>query len=234
MGTMPEQPSIDFRARSTTTRFSKFGRVFQRNPESEFERSIARLCVLYEDLRIELFGAAMDTPTRIDVLSPDYRRNYFLRRAVATLKEFRDAIDQVRVTAEFRQLEARATRENDKYYLEDWIPAIDFFNANGRTLTTIRNDVGGHFGREAAVNAFEEIAQDYPIRMEIQYDIDDRVQMLLPFVIELSLAALLKHVPGKTAPDKSHTLLDLLQDAVNHAVGAVHFLAAGVIWERMG
>jgi hypothetical protein len=71
--------------------------------------SLARLSVLYEDLRIETFAITSDEEEikRLDGLSARYRINYFLRRSIATLLEFEGALHKLSRTSEYK-----ATRAN--------------------------------------------------------------------------------------------------------------------------
>ena len=82
-----------FRPRRTRTRYAPFGRVFRGGGDSQFEKRLARLAVLYEDLRVEVSAAALD-PGVLPDLEPfgaNYRQFYFMRRAIATANEFRQA-----------------------------------------------------------------------------------------------------------------------------------------------
>src|SRR5215472_3601775 len=81
----------------------KFGNirdVFRTHRKNPFDAHLARLCVLHEDLRIEIEGIRASNIPKLDVLEPrrdhldhpermgSYRRHYFLRRSIATLREF--------------------------------------------------------------------------------------------------------------------------------------------------
>jgi hypothetical protein len=228
--------SIDFRSRSSRIRFGSFARVFKQTPSSAFERKIARLSVLYEDLRIELMGAALDegAVSVLEPFGPHYRQYYFMRRAIGTLVEFQQTIEHIASLKEFREIEARAKKTSDVYYLEDWVPALKFFRKKRNLLKSIRNHVGGHFGDEATNNAFKAIGEDFTVRVEIQFDIGNRVRLLLPFATELSSAALLNHFPGSAVDERANALLNLLLEAVDHTVGIVHFLVADFLWDRLG
>jgi hypothetical protein len=88
---------------SSTTRFGNLGRVFKEG-ESELLIGIARLSVLYEDLRLELEELRrVDTkPEEERTAADQYRVMYFLRRALSTLIEFRGGLTTVRLTPEFK------------------------------------------------------------------------------------------------------------------------------------
>jgi hypothetical protein len=232
---MADSASVDFHPRFTITRFGNFGRLF-RSPDSEFERSIARLSVLYEDLYLEVVGAGMEKgiAPQLEPFGPAYRSCYFLRRAVATALEVKDVIDQILVTREFRRIEVEAKSSQDVHYKRDWVPAVEFFKENRKLLKTVRDDVGGHFGDGAAKKALTLVADDYCASIEIQSDVDGRVRLLLPFATELAASALLANVPGATVECQLQSLVLLLGKAVECTVDVVHFLGEAVLWKRLG
>lgn len=232
---LPEEPIVNFRPHQTRTRYASFQRVFKRKPHSPFERRIARLTVLYEDLRIEVFGLKADAGTmpQLDAFGPEYRKLYFMRRAIATALEFQQGVEQIANCKEFREIEQHALNQKDPYYLTEWLPGLQFFRSNRGLLSTIRNNVGGHFGEQATINALSIISDEYVVRMEIQYDGENNCQVLLPFATELAAAALLKNMPGATQEEKAKAVADLLIRIVKHAIEIVQFLVPACLWDRM-
>jgi hypothetical protein len=81
-------------------------KVFGQVSASNFEAIIARLAVLYEDLRIELHGIAEESIPAMDELDVRYRRIYFLRKSIGTLWEFAEAVGQLQKCPEFRVMSA--------------------------------------------------------------------------------------------------------------------------------
>lgn len=61
----------------------------------EFSGILARVSVLFEDLRIEEYASRLDTLHDLDVVGSGYRKIYFLRRSIATLWEFAGAIEML-------------------------------------------------------------------------------------------------------------------------------------------
>jgi hypothetical protein len=233
---MPDTPSIDFHARSMNMRRSQFWKVFPRRSDSVFDRSLARLSVLYEDLFLEVVGAGMEPETapQLEPLGPAYRHVYFMRRAVATALEVKDVVEQIAVTPEFGEIEARAVSSKDSHYVREWVQSQKFFKSNRTLLKKIRDAVGGHFGDQAAGLALEAIGDDYSVGVKIEADIEGRVRVLLPFATELAATALLGNVPGTTFEEKMEALRNLLFGVVEHTVLAVHFLVEATLWTRMG
>jgi hypothetical protein len=232
---MPDQ-SVYFHPRSTIHRFAPFWKVFRSRSDSIFDRCIARLAVLYEDLYIEVVGAGMEPETapQLEPFGPQYRHLYFMRRAVATALEVKHVVEQIACTSEFRDIQNRAVRSGDVHYQREWVPAQEFFKSNGKLLKKIRDDVGAHFGDRAAIIALNAIGDDYCVQVEIQSDIDGRVRLLLPFATELAATALLGNLGGKTYDEQAQALNSLLFRVVEHTVVAGHFLIEAVLWRRMG
>jgi len=70
--------------------FGQMRRIFPAQ-DAQMSARIARLCVLYEDLRIELLGVTNEIPL-LDEVGSELRMHYFLRRSIATLHEFSEAL----------------------------------------------------------------------------------------------------------------------------------------------
>ena len=83
----------------TITRFGKLG-VILGGGQSDLLNAVARLSVLYEDLRLEMNELNDLYRGVIELREPDkhYRVIYFVRRALATLTEFRRGLTAVRVS----------------------------------------------------------------------------------------------------------------------------------------
>ena len=78
---------------------------------------IARLSVLFEDLRLESFGAREMNPIEpLDRIGKHYRYFYFLRRMLVSLDEFASAIGQLSANAEWKRLR----REFEPQLEADW------------------------------------------------------------------------------------------------------------------
>ena len=99
------RPDPRFPAMSRTqTRSQRLGRVFRADEKRQLNAKLARLCVLYEDLRVEVCGIAEPSIPALDVLDSErdnrftperigrYRRYYFVRRSIGTIREFAQAL----------------------------------------------------------------------------------------------------------------------------------------------
>jgi hypothetical protein len=78
--------------------------VFDIENKRQFGAKLARVCVLFEDLRIEVSGINEPSMPALDILDPEkenwfateqtgrYRKFYFIRRSILTLYDFPEAI----------------------------------------------------------------------------------------------------------------------------------------------
>jgi hypothetical protein len=82
-------------------RRAKLRKLFPGDLDKLTNSRIARLCVLFEDLRIEITGLCLPRPgledtrglvARFDVAGYKLRELYFLRRSIATCFEFAEAL----------------------------------------------------------------------------------------------------------------------------------------------
>jgi hypothetical protein len=114
--------------RSTTSRFGELDRVFD-GGQSDLLNGIARLSILYEDLRLEMEELRILHDAAIVRGKPnmDYRVMYFLRRALATLVEFRGGLTTAIRTREFKDardglssLDATSVFDAEKYLASNW------------------------------------------------------------------------------------------------------------------
>jgi len=227
--------NIDFQAVERATFRGSFGAVFRTVPDSAFERGLARLCVLYEDIRIEILGASLPSSAvvALEASGSHYRHLYFMRRALLSLREFDSAIEQIRYSTEFQNLEAQARSESDAYYLRLWVPAWEFFRAQGTLLNRIRGDVGGHFGDDVARRAFAAIPNNVPVEVRIERDSGQQQRVLLPFATDLVARAAFAHLPPGNDSDRLNAMTDLLVGALRYAMDAVHFVLEAVLLPRM-
>jgi hypothetical protein len=134
-------------------------KVFRSDQSAPMDYFAASLCVLYEDLRIELSACSEASNPRLDILDPidvkrkdrpaAYCRHYFLRRSIGTP---RDVAESLRLMDDCEEFEA-LRRSFDPEIETISTAAIDFFQSNEPLIQKIRNDVGGHFGTKAATSA---------------------------------------------------------------------------------
>src|SRR5689334_8358442 len=113
----------NFRPVYTRTLWAPFSRIFPAHSEDLIHQRVARVIVLYEDLRLEVFGISADQEQipRLDISGYRYRELYFIRRAMITLNEFTHAIYNLQSLKSFKQFK-RAVGRNG---LEPWQQAVE-------------------------------------------------------------------------------------------------------------
>ena len=212
------------------TRVARLTSVFPAHSSRQMHAWLARLCVLMEDSRIELHCLYDDPISASTQVEPNVRKLYFLRRIVATLVEFAEVVRLLEEDADFRGVKTRFDSEAQNL----WSEAVAFFHSNESFLKKVRNDVGGHFGGQAAVWAVENLQRDAVAKMEIIQTKPGAWAERLHFTGLIAATALLRHLPGRSQEEKVEYLCTKVVDAAKHATEAVHVVTAVYLWHRFG
>jgi hypothetical protein len=166
--------------------------------------SMARLCVLREDLYIELRGMVHEPIPSLDECSSETREIYFFRNCVKTLLEIRGASETMKRNSEFVEMLSRQDSPLDNS-LSDLSKAL----TDAHTLVKrLRNDVAGHLSHEAVHTALQQITPETKCLFQIG---DTPRDTHFKFALELIGATMLCHVPFKEADkERSETLETIL------------------------
>ena len=138
------------RLRSTTLVAADLRRVFRSDEKRLVDAYVARLYVLYEDLRIEISAINANSIPSLDIPDPagegleyqevgKYRRNYFLRRSIGTLYEFAEGLRLLAACPDFAWVSADFNSDT----AAQWNAATGFFSrrsGSSRTFGTISGD----------------------------------------------------------------------------------------------
>jgi hypothetical protein len=213
--------------------------VFCADQNRQLNANFARLCVLYEDLRLELCGIVAPSIPALDILDSEednkcahreqtggYRLYYFVRRSIGTIREFAEALRMISVDHDFQRYCTSFAAENKA----TWDKAIAFFETNESLLKVIRNDIGGHFGHQAALNALDHLRPDTTSFIEVV----DGSEMRLHFAGEIAACALLRHLPNNDVREYEALLKDCIKPAYKHAARSVQILVVECLWTRFG
>jgi hypothetical protein len=194
---------------------------------------VARLCVLFEDLRVEYWGAKEESLQRLDTLSTQYRRFYFLRRSLVTLDEFGGAISRLNAVKSWRKKIEEQPSEQRKI----WEDAIKFFGKSKDRFATIRNDIGGHYQERAARYAVESLSPgttgDFDIVVE-----GEGADTKLHFATELVARLLVKDMPEDDNPTDEKLqayvaeIFRAVTDGWHQVIKAVHVVAGAYLAPR--
>jgi hypothetical protein len=111
---------------------------------------VIRLTVLYEILRLELDGASDTEDLKfLETVGSDFRKLYFMCRAIGTAWEFAEEFLLLNEFAAFDEIKEKFSSAHQ----QEWDDCVAFFKAGIKSLKRIRNDIGGHFGYQAAYYA---------------------------------------------------------------------------------
>ncbi len=217
-------------SKAALIRLRELKEVFGQVSASNFEAILARLAVLYEDLRIELYGIAEDSIPALEKLDVKYRRIYFLRKSIGTLSEFSEAVAHLQMCPEFTVVSVEFSPEIRRY----WERAAGFFKRNDRRLRMIRNDTGGHFGLEAARHAVHNFGVDAVMGIEMREPFTKRHTVFLHFAGEVVSTAMLRHAEGMNRDYQVRRLIRLARVGYRHAVRCVLCVVSCYLWDKFG
>lgn len=218
-------------------RYARLTKLFPGSIDKLTNSRIARLCVLFEDLRIELAGSQLPGPgpdetrglvAHFDVAGCRFRELYFLRRSIATCFEFAEALRLVDACPGFQKLLSHFPADDQN----TWRDSIGYFHDHEKFWKDVRNDVGGHFGSEAAAFAVRSFLPEAVGGIEFQMSYSGAGGVVLGFASEVVATALMRHLPGASPEDKVKALFDEVLRAFPRAVRAVECIVINYLWAR--
>jgi hypothetical protein len=178
---------------------------------------MARLCVLREDLYIELRGMVDEPIPSLDECSTETRQIYFFRSCAKTLLEIRGAIETLKLNRRFiRVLPQEPTPLNTA--LKDLSKALTEAHA---LIKRLRNDVAGHLPHKALHKGLQQIAPDTKCLFQIG---DTPRDTHFKFSLELIGATMLCHVPFKEAKNEWENTLDTILEIGFSAIRSIDAL----------
>jgi hypothetical protein len=213
---------------TTRIRTRELSRVFAaQDPLSAY---IARLSVLYEDLRVESLAIREESISPFDnVTDRLYRKHYFFRRGIATLLEFAESLRLLDGCPDFYRIRSTFNAAA----LEDWAQAIQFFDKHECLIQRVRNDIGGHFGHPAAKFAVENLHPSVVGEIEIR-EVEKGLLLHLHFPGEIAATASIRHFTKLTGERKFSRLARIVVVGSEYATKAFHTLVVTYLWQRFG
>jgi hypothetical protein len=213
-------------------RFAELRRVFK-GGESELFNAIGRLAIVYEDLRLEMneFRRLQRSVIEDGLPDTDNRVTYFLRRALATLVEFRGVLTAVRGSAEFKLVEPSLTALDAAYILD----ADRFLQQNWTQIKSLRNEFAGHISARAIEVTMKGLTNEVG---KVSWNPDpagwtvgiecDFAAILLAGVISSSMPY------GSDIFEEFSKAVSILSEGFNHAQAAMVALVHAFLWDRFG
>jgi hypothetical protein len=215
--------------RITQTRWGKLATILSTRTDRDMHALIACLCVLFQVLRIEIGGMSERDLNSLDECGMNARTFYFQRRSLATLHEFGNVLREIDSLPSFVPLKAWFSPLAQKH----WTRAIDYFQKYDSYIARLRNNVGGHFRRQAGIFAMESFLPDVTGKLELVH-YDEGVGARLWFANEIAATSTLRHVSGKTSGTRSRKLVRHSVVAYRHAIWAVNCIVRHYLWGRFG
>ena len=172
-------------------------------PDDDFATCIARLCILREDLSIEIKGITAGPFDSLDTNTVAWRHNYFFRNSVRTLQEIASALHKLRAVPEFnRAIQKRFSAGHHKAF-EDFCAQI--IEAKG-LIGEVRNSLGGHVKHTAVGKGLRLLDYDLTGLWERPSSPQDRpAHTRHTFVSELFIAILREGDRGDDLPPRDVT-----------------------------
>ena len=217
------------------TRRTKQGllaQVFPGTSQRMMHAWIAQVCVLFEDLNLEVNGFYNKTLPEEAHARLEYSQLYFLRRAIGTLREFQTGITTLDRDADFQVVKKRFKSESSR----EWDDAVRYFEGNKlkQWLSSICNDVGGHFGGKTALYAIEHMPNTAvgTIELDISATKSPLAHPLrLHFCTSIATVALLKHSRKTVQQDQANEIITECVTAHRYATNATKGLVE-YLWPR--
>src|SRR5262249_2709142 len=130
-----EEGAGEMRHWKTRTVYGSVRRAFCTEQHRLLNERLARLAVLYEDLRLELHGVMYkEEYPNLDGSGFHLRQSYFLRRMFGTLREFAEAMRLLNDCPDFLQI---LRPKLNAYYTELWDSAVEYFKTTEHRITQI-------------------------------------------------------------------------------------------------
>jgi hypothetical protein len=226
---MANQEHVGKKPARTLTRWGKLASIFSPRTDKKLHALIASLCVLFEDLRIEMLAQAADDLGRLDTSGKHLRELYFLRRSMATIFEFASVLEDLDGLATFHPI--RASFSGRAAHI--WVRSLKYFGKQRQYISRMRHNVGGHFGEHAAGLSIQNLLPDAIGRLEVAfYDRGGGAKLF--FAGEIAATAVLHHVTGRTPQAKARKLMRHALVAYRHASWAVDCVTVNYLWDRFG
>ena len=198
----------------------------------EFHAIIARLSVLFEDLRIEEYASRHEKLEELDIIGKTYRQVYFLRRSIATLVEFAGAIEMLDQRPEFRELKNKLDIDAQTR----WDDATQYFRNWKKYLSDRRANFGGHFDHATAKHAIEQIHPETTGQIVVVKHInEEKGGIRLNYAMEIVGAAMTRRKP-ESQEDREwfHEMFVAVRAGSNEAIKAMHTVSIMYLLERFG
>jgi hypothetical protein len=196
---------------------------------------VIRMCVLFEDLRVEYEGAVRSEPIQsLDLASKNFRQLYFIRRSLVSMIEFSGAISRLNTLKSWKAV----VDEMDPSTRKAWNQAVTYFNDNHKRWEEIRGDMGGHFKEATAEFVLAKLPATSTGKMIIRsFPAEEKASPVLEFTTEFVSIALRKSMTNENPTPEEHRAFinetfTILTIGWRHAVQAVFALVGEFLYVK--
>ena len=170
-------------------------------PQDSVATMVAMLCVLREDLLLELYGITNEHIQRLDDNGPAYRRAYFWRNSLRTLEEIRKVLTRLRFQGRFAAAMAQEPEAVRTAFAQ---LNAELNAAHKEFLKGLRDALGGHLDEKTIQITLDSMDPHHEAFFEAG-EIVGRVHY--KFAADLLWAALLHDIPENQRQKKAEELL---------------------------
>jgi hypothetical protein len=192
-------------------------------PEDRVATIMAQLCVLREDLYLELEGLSEDEIGPLDHNGDNYRSAYFFRNSTKTLFEMRKAVQRLKGQAAF--MKQLASQRDFHAAFKDFDKAM---SKSQDLLKRLRHETAGHLDEAAFRNALEKIS---PETKQLFQGGTNPKTTHYKFCLEFLGAIFLREV-DKDFEEEWHRILKVTADASFKALEAIDLLFMAYVQQR--
>ena len=214
------------------SRVAELRSVF-RDGQSELLNCVARLAILYEDLRLEIkeFQGLHRIVIELGEDDEDNRAVYFLRRALETLVEFGSGLNMLRRTDEFKKAAPGLTALDAKYIAD----ADKFIQQNWTRIKELRNEFAGHIQAEAVTFAVKHLTTEVG-KVTRNPDPDAWTVGIECHFAGILMAGVLSSTVESDGDvrEELRKAIEVMSQGFNHVQGAMAALVHAFLWDSFG
>lgn len=165
----------------------------------------------------------------LEAIGEHFREIYFIRRAMVTLREFRKVLSAIQRTPHY-QVWTQSMGDDE---LREWTQACRLFKKHESLIAGVRNDIGGHLGKDAVSFALVDF-RTRPVvgRIELWSDSPGKAGYKFLFASEIVATAMQKTLT-EGSPDKNfERLLQVMTDLCGEARTVGEMLVIQYLWSK--
>lgn len=125
-------------------------------PRDRFAACIARLCILREDLFLEMMGIWKTRIAVLDEHSALWRKMFFWRSLVKTIWEIRKTFETLNTIPEFK----RVLQKQPVAWQKQYSKMVKLLNRHATLVEDVRNSLGGHVLSRTVEQALDGMSFD--------------------------------------------------------------------------